>query len=717
MHWLAPSPAVLTFGLPFLAWGALAVAVPVLIHLVLRQRPRRQLLPTMRFLILAHQSATRTQRLKHLLLLACRMAAILLVVGLLMKTGCAPEGGVSPAAGVPLDGPVSAVIAIDDSASMQYRFQGRTRLEDALTWARNLIADPERFPPGSEIAVVTGSTWSLPAVGWTRDFRAAGHYLREVPPAWHDRAVAGLLRRAYGLIPLGTRPRREVYLFTDLTEAAWRESLPEPPKELAQLIVLDAGKSENRNLALSLPDLPTGTLTAGQPGGGRIRVRSGDVSHSATFTLLVDGEVRIRQAVAPSGPYAELPLAFEIPALPEGPHTLRFTLEPDDAASYDNERYACVSVGRVPAVVVVGDEDSDSVATMVAAMIAPPAQPLSERRFVLHRLGGPALPTAPQERPLALILADPSGLTPGGWHSLQGYVSTGGIVVVIPGPAVSASPYAPGRDLLPAEIRGVVTPPDSISLAAADLSQPYLKPFADPIVDSINDRQVFRRLDLGPFVGDSTVVAPFSDRSPAILERRVGAGRVLLLAFSPDREWSQFGTRAAPLIVLLHSVLEAVSPAPDNIDSFVAGRLGTHRWAEPPAAELRLHLPDGTAAALDVAGDTATLPTHAPGHFRMTSASTTQPALIYAVNTGEIESDLVRLTDDHLLSRFPTPGLVQFAHDTARLPARNAGGPKATDWTVPLALSLAGLLWLETLFANRFYRRKAVTPPAKVAGS
>ncbi|UCD28569.1 MAG: BatA domain-containing protein, partial [Planctomycetota bacterium] len=75
---LAVSWGSMTFGAPMLAWGALACAIPVIIHLVLRQRPRRQVFPAIRFLMASNQASTRTHWIKHLLLMMCRMMLILL---------------------------------------------------------------------------------------------------------------------------------------------------------------------------------------------------------------------------------------------------------------------------------------------------------------------------------------------------------------------------------------------------------------------------------------------------------------------------------------------------------------------------------------------------------------------------------------------------------------------------------------------------------------
>lgn len=705
-----PPLAVLTFGLPALAWGALALGLPVIIHLVLRQRPRRQILPTMRFLIQAHQTSTRAHRLKYLILLASRMALILLIVGLLMKTGCAPSGA-DPKTGrmpTPANGPVAAVIVIDDSASMQYRYQGRTRLEDAITWARNLVADTERFPPGSELTVVTGSTAGATGPGWTRDLNAAGRLVQEIKPGWHDRPVASLLRQAYGLFSTATLPNREVYLFTDLTQTSWQEPPPSPPKELSTVFVLDAGRNENRNLMLGIPEVPQNTLAPNAPAACQIRLRASQTPTGGTITLTVDGQARDRRQATPPGPDSETTVPFTLPPLAEGPHALTFTLEPTDALPFDNERFACVSVGRAPGLVVVGEETAASVAGIVSAMIAPPAQPVEERRFSLRRIAGPALAGSPLDHPLAVVLADPAGLTPGGWQSLARYVSAGGTLLVIPGPNTTAEIYA-GQELLPAAIRGVVPIANFITLAAADLSYSYLKPFMDPGIDSINDRQVYRRLDLAPPRADTTVVAPFSDRAPAILDRRIGAGRVIQFAFSPEREWSQFGTQAGPMIVLLHSIFENLSPKPENIESLTAGRLATHRMPESQPAEYAVQGPEGTPASIPARNGTATLTTDRPGHYRLTAAPAVRPVLLYSVNVAESESEMDRLPDELIQSLFPQK-LARIVHQPGDLPSRSTQGGGAVSWTVPLALALVVLLWLETLFANRFYAARKPTP-------
>jgi len=64
-------------------WGTAAAAVPVVIHLLMRPKPRKVTLPTMRFVLKSHNASVTKQKIKHIILLLMRMVAIALVAMLL----------------------------------------------------------------------------------------------------------------------------------------------------------------------------------------------------------------------------------------------------------------------------------------------------------------------------------------------------------------------------------------------------------------------------------------------------------------------------------------------------------------------------------------------------------------------------------------------------------------------------------------------------------
>src|SRR5437764_15456955 len=69
----------MTFVFPFLLGGLVLVGIPVLIHLIMRQKPKTLPFPAFRFLVQRHRTNLRKLRLRHLLLLALRIRLILLI--------------------------------------------------------------------------------------------------------------------------------------------------------------------------------------------------------------------------------------------------------------------------------------------------------------------------------------------------------------------------------------------------------------------------------------------------------------------------------------------------------------------------------------------------------------------------------------------------------------------------------------------------------------
>src|SRR5438093_12106914 len=113
----------MTFVHPFLLGGLLLVGIPVLIHLIMQQKPKRLPFPAFRFLLQRHRTNQRRLRLRHLLLLALRILLIAAICLAIARPKLFDIG---------LDGPVTAVLIFDTSPSMEYKTSdGKTRLDEA----------------------------------------------------------------------------------------------------------------------------------------------------------------------------------------------------------------------------------------------------------------------------------------------------------------------------------------------------------------------------------------------------------------------------------------------------------------------------------------------------------------------------------------------------------------------------------------------------------
>src|SRR5438132_10857906 len=130
---------------PLLGFVALA-GVPVVIHLLLRQKPKRLVFPALRFLQEGRRSTTRKLKLRHFLLLALRMLLIALLVFALARPYFH-----HPQLGFGGDQPVAAILVIDTTPTMEYGVGGKTRLDDARARARQLLNE---LPAGSRIAIL-----------------------------------------------------------------------------------------------------------------------------------------------------------------------------------------------------------------------------------------------------------------------------------------------------------------------------------------------------------------------------------------------------------------------------------------------------------------------------------------------------------------------------------------------------------------------------------
>src|SRR5262249_41078117 len=164
----------MTFVHPLILGGLLLVGIPVLIHLIMQQKPKRLPFPAFRFLLQKQRTNQRRLRLRHLVLLALR---ILLIAAICLAL--ARPKLFSNAIGIGSDRPVAAVLLFDTSLSMGYKVSNLTRLDEAKKRALELL---EVLPAESRIAVLDsaepGGEWLLNRA--QAEDRIAGLKLRPV---------------------------------------------------------------------------------------------------------------------------------------------------------------------------------------------------------------------------------------------------------------------------------------------------------------------------------------------------------------------------------------------------------------------------------------------------------------------------------------------------------------------------------------------------------
>ena len=277
------------FAYPILLWGLFAAAIPLLLHLLRRQRARLQELPTLRFLTEAHRRRNIDIRFQDLLLLLLRTLLILLVVLALAGPRVVVSGRGRGWLGWLGRGGMQRVLLVDTSRSMNYREATGTRHELAIQGAEALL---DELPPAVE-TLVLGFSDGTPEeeralrAAFSTDRGDSKRQLRLLRPVERPSRVSWGLRRATQL--LAEAADGGMFLLTDLQRSGWEELLAartEPGALPFPVSVVDVSRGASRNIwlhALSLPALPVGPgetaqlqveiASAGFPNGAELPLR------------------------------------------------------------------------------------------------------------------------------------------------------------------------------------------------------------------------------------------------------------------------------------------------------------------------------------------------------------------------------------------------------------------------------------------------------------
>ena len=228
--------------------GAALVGLPILLHLIMKQEPKRLTFPAFRFLTQKLKTNQRKMRLRHFLLLLLRMLLIaLFCLALYQPTLLSERLNLSG------ETPIATVIVIDTSPSMGYTANEKTRFEEGRRRSLELL---ETLPDKSPIAIV--ETDDPHTARWLDKSEARKHLEQLDRPRGGNQPVTPAVGEAYRLLSKietdvedAERLPKLVAIFTDRTAASWdatraeeikkfKETLPDPkPAHLVFAVVAD----------------------------------------------------------------------------------------------------------------------------------------------------------------------------------------------------------------------------------------------------------------------------------------------------------------------------------------------------------------------------------------------------------------------------------------------------------------------------------------------
>jgi hypothetical protein len=542
---------------PFLLWGLLGIAVPVVIHLLGRRRVRTVPIATLRFLERARVRASAHLKLRRLLLLAARAAALGLLASLYAGPGCREPGTAV--------GPATWVLLLDTSPSMAATRGGRSPLADGKRALRAIL---DRSSPEDRFLAVT--TWEDDE-GWRRGFTADPAAVRRDLEAAH--VIYGRHRpeRALeaGLALLEGTAGGRIAFATDLQASAWSEA---PPARVTPtgLELIDVG----------LPSPQNGWIASVEEAEGVVRVRVGASGGAGPERRTVHLDVGAERRLTAFLEREETSFRFEPPP---GVYEGRARLEPGGDLNLDDELPFAGRGRTLTRVLLVngdprGFEIRDEL-LFVRRALAPGGRLAGTMEAREVRLGD--LVPADLDGADVVFLANPAGLRTDAAEALQRRLIQGLGVVVTVGDRWPRDAAPQGLvSILAAPIRDVVAvPPDDPSrrpyesVELRSLAGPFAV-FRDRAAGDLSGVHVERYWLPDARVGDGVDVwMRLENGAPLLVERRVGKGRTLLLGTTVDRDGADLCLQPAFLPWLERLLLHAAGRLRPPLDRWaLAGR-------------------------------------------------------------------------------------------------------------------------------------------------
>ena len=506
---------MLSFLSPLFLAGAAAAAVPIVLHLLKREPEARVKFAAVKLIKQAPVEYTDRRRLRELLLLALRVAALVLLALAFARPFLATGAAVG-STGV-------TIIALDTS----YSLAAPGRFERARQLAKDAVA---KAPAGDLVGVVTFAD--------DAEIVAAPGSDRTLATDAIEQASAGFgatrYRAALSAASQHLAGRHgTVVLVTDLQENGWdagdRASVPEG----TTIRVADVGPMPP-NLAVTavrpLADRLVATVHNGGASARDARVHltiDNRPAGDATVSLGANQSAEATFAGAPRGASAAV------------------RVEDGGGIQADNVRYAVLGGTSKPSVLLVsGSGDPNRDAFYVLHALA--AGTAADAAFQVGGVAGAQLAAWTDDRVApyaAVFLLSTRGLERHGRELLAAYAQHGGGVFIAAGPEVDGDVLGDilgaGSTLRLAAVEG--SRPASRALAPADGRHPVFHAFAgNPASLGLVTFQQAAR------IGGTAcqTLARFTTGDTALIECPAGEGRALVIASDLDNRWNDFPLHA-----------------------------------------------------------------------------------------------------------------------------------------------------------------------------
>jgi hypothetical protein len=537
----------MAFLTPFFLLGLGAIAIPVLIHLIQREKKRVIEFPSLMFVRRIPYQSVRRRRIRHWWLLLMRAAAIALIVAAFARPFMR-QGAVAAAATA---GAREIVILLDQSASMGYGDHWRKAQEAA----RSIVGGLGREDRATLVLFAKNAEENMRA---TADRTRLERAINAAKVGSGATRYGPALKLADSILGRSPIKRREAVLISDFQRTGWTGSEEVRFPDGMTVSTMSVASPNTANLAVpsvtfaraSFSGQERVTVTAGLSNKGDAPLKDVPVM------LTIDGhEIQTERATVAA--HASGSVSFTQFTL-AGPNVRGSVKAGSDALPADNAFHFVLAPSEPVSLAIVDSGDRASSSLFLSKALSIGTTPA----FQVDVTSASRITPAAFDKRAVVILNDTMFPPAGGGNVIRRFLERGGGLLVVTGDHTT---WPQGEaNLLPGRLGATIdrTTGRSGSLGFLDYSHPVFEVFKAPRSGDFSAAHVFRyrALQIDP---TDRVLARFDDGAIAAAERKVGAGRSIVWTSTLDDSWSDIGLKPVflPLVHQLVRYLGRYEPA------------------------------------------------------------------------------------------------------------------------------------------------------------
>ena len=642
---------------PLFLFGLAAIALPLWLHRLQTQSSDRKPFSSAMLLETAEEQIHVRKKLKYLLLLSARILLLVLIAFAFAKPfiEVPPDVVESTEAG-------TVLVVVDTSASM-----GRAGvLQQAQSEANRAIADA----PADALLQLASAEASLELIGSLTSDRAAARSSVQTLSSGSLRLDYGEMMSALERVAASLPPPVRVHFVSDFQSSAMPVRFSDVVAGgVAEFVPHVVGTGDPFNWSFEFVRDSGDGIEVGITGAGD-RERIGNVA------LILNGEVVETRGLSQTGPQT---LHFDAPEYETGQNRLHVRIDTDDDFRADNDWYHVVD-RNPPAPIPLITRD-------------PGGLPMTYLRAALESAGAwevePLVAGDFDERVLSrhrwLVIDDLGLVDPQLETALLAFLEDGGNVLAFAGERAASLETVPVSGHRQSPASTVPTPGEFLAVGQVDTTHPVLSQ-----TEGWHSVNITRSMAL-EVAADDEVLIRLDNNEPFLIERPVGAGRLLLVPANLDNQWNDLPARPVFVSFMIESA-RYLSGVNDIARTYVAG--ATLPLAATGATAGQVVDPDGNTV-LSLADTTREqqIKLNKPGFYEVYNR---EGQTVVAANIDPRESDLSRISQD-VLDLWQDSSSGQAAAGAAGYAVEEAANVELWHW---LLLILALVVIGESILGN-----------------